>query len=101
ADRTVRAEVHRLYILPFDPPGAASPAAAAPLIRELFPRTEIVTSFAVQDLCWDKVATQERLLDRGVPVPDTVMSAEPSDVYEFVREHQCAIMKERYSCAGQ
>jgi glutathione synthase/RimK-type ligase-like ATP-grasp enzyme len=102
ADRAVRADVHRLYILPFDAPGTdATSAAAASLIRELFPRTEVVTSFAIQDLCWDKVTTQERLVDRGIPVPDTLMSSEASDVYAFVREHQFAIMKERHSCAGQ
>jgi glutathione synthase/RimK-type ligase-like ATP-grasp enzyme len=96
ADPARRAAVHRLYALPFD-----APAPVGPFIRQLFPRVEIVTSFAAQDLCWDKLATEERLLNRGVPVPETLMSAEPSDVYEFVRTHEFAILKERYSCAGQ
>ncbi|MFI5367253.1 MAG: RimK family alpha-L-glutamate ligase [Candidatus Binatia bacterium] len=90
------ADVHRLYVLPFDPP-----APPAGWIRQLFPRAEVATSFAVQDLCWDKVATQERLLDRGVPVPETLVSTEPDHVHEFVRQHGFAILKERYSCAGQ
>src|SRR5947207_2483580 len=76
------AAVRRLYVLPFDPPSADSlrrtaahvapdvSAAPAVLVRALFPRVEIFTSFAVQELCWDKLATQERLVDRGVPVPD-------------------------------
>jgi glutathione synthase/RimK-type ligase-like ATP-grasp enzyme len=96
ADPARRANVHRLYVLPFD-----APEPIAPLIRHLFPRVEVVTSFAAQDLCWDKVATEERLLNRGVPVPETLMSTAPADVYEFVREHEFAILKERYSCAGQ
>jgi glutathione synthase/RimK-type ligase-like ATP-grasp enzyme len=96
ADPVRRAAVHRLYVLPFDAP---EPAGA--FIRRLFPRVEVVTSVAAQDLCWDKVATEERLLNRGVPVPETLMSAEPADVYEFVRTHEFAILKERYSCAGQ
>lgn len=89
------ADVHRLYVLPFDPP-----APPASWIRQLFPRAEVATSFAVQDLCWDKVATQERLLDRGVPVPETLVSTEPEHAHEFVRQHGFAILKERYSCAG-
>jgi len=98
----LRSQVRRLYILPFDPPASLDrSASASTLVRELFPRTELVTSFAVQDLCWDKIATQERLRDRGVPVPDTVMSSQPSDVYEFVREHEFAVIKDRYACAGQ
>jgi len=105
ADRERAAAVHRLYVLPFDPPPptrlpttlATSPAA---LIRVLFPRAEVVNSFAVQDLCWDKLATEERLLDRGVPVPETLTSPEPADVYDFVHRHGFAILKERFSCAG-
>src|ERR1700693_1148740 len=57
ADPERRAAVHRLYVLPFD-----APAPVATFIRNLFPRVEVVTSFAAQDLCWDKVATEERLL---------------------------------------
>ncbi len=95
-------DVHRLYVLPFDHPAAtAAPESPAALVRALFPRAEIATSFTVQDLCWDKVATQERLLDRGVPVPDTLVSSDPADAREFIRRHGFAILKERYSCAGQ
>jgi hypothetical protein len=97
-----RAAVHRLYVLPFDPPHLQEwPTAPAALVRALFPRIDVATTFAVQDLCWDKVATQERLLDRGLPVPETLMSADPAEVREFVRVHGFAILKERFSCGGQ
>lgn len=96
------AAVHRLYVLPFDPPqSAALPATPATLVRALFPRADLATSFAVQDLCWDKIATQERLLDRGVPVPETLVTSEPAEAHDFVHAHGFAILKERYSCAGQ
>ncbi|MFQ5666850.1 MAG: hypothetical protein ACE5I7_10515, partial [Candidatus Binatia bacterium] len=101
------ADVHRLYVLPFDLPATAAPLSAgagtspASLIRTLFPGAELVTSFAVQDLCWDTLATAERLLDRGVPVPETMFTSEPSDVHAFVQEHGFAILKERFSCGGR
>jgi hypothetical protein len=98
ADRAGAAEVRRLYVLPFDAPAAVPPAT---LIREVFPRAEVTTSFAVQDLCWDKIATQEILLKRGVPVPDTVITSEPEDVHQFVRQHEFAVLKERHGCGGQ
>jgi hypothetical protein len=99
ADPMQRRDVHRLYVLPFDAPvGTGAPAA---VVRELFPRSEIAVSFAVQDLCWDKIATEQRLLDRGVPVPDTLVCTEPAEVLDFVRRHGFAILKERYSCGGQ
>lgn len=102
ADSERRAAVHRLYVLPFDVPSSTRwPDEPMTLVRALFPRVDIATSFAVQELCWDKIATQERLFDRGVPVPDTLMSTAPAEVHDFVRRHGFAILKERYSCAGQ
>jgi glutathione synthase/RimK-type ligase-like ATP-grasp enzyme len=102
------ADVHRVYVLPFDPPatsplprGTDRPAAPAALVRAAFPRAEVANSFAVQDLCWDKVATQERLLERGIPVPDTLVSVDPTEVVDFVRRHGFAVLKERHSCGGQ
>ena len=102
------AAVRRLYVLPFDPPepgpgepGADTPGAHFTLVRALFPRAEIFTSFAAQDLCWDKLATQERLRDRGLPVPDTLVSTDPQECRDFVARHGFALLKERFSCAGQ
>ena len=102
ADHARCAAIHRLYVLPFDPPASdGAVSTPATLVRALFPRAEVVVSFAVQDLCWDKIATEQRLLDRGVPVPESLMSSDPDDVREFVRRHGFAIFKERFSCAGQ
>jgi hypothetical protein len=102
ADASLGADVHRLYVLPFDPPlRPGMPETPALLVRALFPRAELVTPFGVQDLCWNKVAMQERLVDRGVPVPDTLIAADPGDVRAFVRQHGFAILKEPAGCAGQ
>jgi len=102
AQRERCAEVHRLYILPFDPPAKVEPAETpSTLVQALFPRAEVVTPFAVQDLCSDKVATQERLVDRGIPVPDTLISSEPAEVYDFVRTHGYAVLRDRYACGSQ
>ncbi|MBI3783257.1 MAG: hypothetical protein HY270_07635 [Deltaproteobacteria bacterium] len=98
ADRQKCREVSKLYILPFDAPPGDKPA---PLVRDLFPNAICVNSFASQDLCWDKIATQERLVDRGVPVPDTLITSDPSEVEDFVRRHDFAILKQRFSCSGQ
>ena len=98
ADHRRGADVHRLYVLPFDPPERMSAGA---IIRELFPRAEVVISFPLQELCWDKIATQELLLERGVPVPDTLITSEPADVHRFVQEHGFVMLKERYACGGQ
>jgi glutathione synthase/RimK-type ligase-like ATP-grasp enzyme len=98
ADHRRGADVHRLYVLPFDPPPTMSPAG---IVRELFPRAEVVTSFPLQELCWDKIATQELLLERGLPIPDTLITSEPTEVRRFVREYRFVMLKERYTCGGQ
>lgn len=104
ADPLRRSAVRRLYLLPFDLPATARVSsrgdAVADFLRGLFPRVDVVNGLATQDLCWDKVATQQRLLHRGVPVPDTLITTDPSDVLEFVRAQRFAILKERFGCGG-
>jgi len=104
-DPLLRGRVRRLYVLPFDPPvNARIPPRAeaiATFLKRLFPRVEIVNSLASHELCWDKLVTQERLVHRGVPVPDTLLTSEPAEVYEFVRQHELAILKARSGCGGQ
>ncbi len=101
----LRGEVRRLYLLPFDPPASSHTTlqadAIATFVKKLFPRVEIMNSMAAHEICWDKLVTQERLVHRGVPVPDTLLTSDPAEVYEFVRHQGLAILKERSSCGGQ
>ena len=93
------ADVRALYVLPFDLPAPDMVPATA--VRHLCPRAELVTSFAAQDLCFDKLATQERLLDRGLPLPETLVTHDPEEVRDFVRTHRYAVLKERHASAAQ
>jgi len=94
-------EVDALYVLPFDSPGTrAAREDEEALVGRLFPRVPLVTPFAVQNLCWDKVATQERLLKQGVPMPAAIVTDDFAEVKSFVREHRFAILKEPKSCGG-
>jgi glutathione synthase/RimK-type ligase-like ATP-grasp enzyme len=93
------AETRVLYCLPFDLP--APDMAPSSVIHRLCPRAELVTSFAAQDLCFDKLATLERLRDRGLPLPETLVSHDSDDVWDFVRRHRYAVLKEQHSSAGQ
>lgn len=90
-------EIDRVYVLPFDPPAERT---AEEYLYELLPAARPIISFAVQDLCWDKIATQERLLGRGLSMPATVITSQPRDVAEFVRRHEYAIIKHPSSCGG-
>lgn len=92
--------VTQLYVLPFDPPASES-STAEELADRIFPNARTIVGFKVQDLCWDKIATQERLIDRGVPVPDTLVTSLPEEVVDFVRTHELAVLKQNRSCAGQ
>jgi len=95
--------VERLYVLPFEMPlglPEALPLTAAPLIRALFPRAELVNAPAVHDLCWDKLATAQRLLERGLPMPESLITTDPEEARDFVRRHGQAMLKEPRSCGG-
>jgi len=70
-------------------------------VREHFPRAEILNSMEVHELCWDKLRTDEHLLARGVPVPETLFTGSAAEVRDFVARHRFAILKERASCGGQ
>jgi glutathione synthase/RimK-type ligase-like ATP-grasp enzyme len=92
-------EASRVYVLPFDPPPEHSAGSGA-LLRELFPQADLVNSPAVHELCWDKIATTERLLDRGVPMPATIITHQPEEARRFIAEHEHAVLKEPRSCGG-
>ena len=92
------AGVHRVYVLPFDAPPQSGAGA---VIRQLFPRAEIAVGFAAQDLCWDRLAVQQRLHDRGLPVPETLVSSDPAEAAEFVLRHGVALLRERHAYGGQ
>lgn len=89
--------VQRVYVLPFD---AESSAEASRRMSRLFPNGRPLVPFAVQDLCWDKLATQQRLVSRGVAVPETLVSQDTAEVRDFVRSHGITIFKARFGCAG-
>lgn len=95
--------VQRVYTLPFDVPAAlpeALPREPAALVRALFPRAELINAPTVHELTWDKVATAERLVDRGVPMPETLITSDAAEARDFVRRHGQAILKETRACGG-
>lgn len=107
-ETAVRAEqawqsVERLYVLPFDVPlhlPDSLPLTATPLIQALFPRAELVNAPAAHELCWDKLVMARRLLERGVPMPESLITNDPEEARDFVRRHAHAILKETRSCGG-
>lgn len=94
----------RLYVLPFELPArlpADVPATPSGLLRALFPHATPCNSVAAHELCWDKIASSERLLARGVAVPDTLIAHSVDDAREFIGRHEHAILKAPRSCGGE
>lgn len=95
--------VRRLYVLPFDVPADLPqelPLDAAQLVKDLFPRAEVANGMAAHALCWDKLAAARRLLERGVAMPETLITMDPDEARDFVRHHDQAILKEPRACGG-
>ena len=102
-DRTKWVGVRRVYVLPFDVPAARpldAPAAPRELIRWLFPGAEVLNSFDVHAICWDKPALAERWLHRGVRVPDGVFTNSVDEAIAFAQQHEHTILKAPHSCGG-
>ncbi len=92
-----REDIERLYVLPCIAPDGSS---VAQLVRSRLPQAQPFVPFEVQDLCWDKIATQKRLLERGIATPDTLITDDAEEVRQFVKHHTYAILKEPAGCAG-
>lgn len=96
--------VRKLYVLPFEVPAALPedlPLDGPHLLHALFPRAEIVNPPGAHNLCWDKIATAQRLNERGVAMPETLITMDPDEARDFVRRHGQAILKEPRACGGQ
>lgn len=97
----LRPRLDALYVLPFDAPRAAGGAGdVAEFVTRLFPGVPPLTPFAVQELCRDRVALQERLLKHGVATPTALVTDDFREVKAFVREHRFAMLKEPIAGAG-
>ncbi|MGH7786878.1 MAG: ATP-grasp domain-containing protein, partial [Candidatus Binatia bacterium] len=95
--------VRRLYVLPFDVPldlPADLPPQPALLLKALFPKADAINPPAVHDLCWDKLAMARRLIERGVPMPESLITNDPQEARDFVRQHGQVILKEPRACGG-
>lgn len=103
-DPSLGRDVERVYVLPFDLPRQLPetlPAQTGPLLKTLFPQATVVNSATAHELCWDKIASWERLLARGVPVPDTLITHSADEARAFIVRHQHAILKAGRSCGGE
>jgi hypothetical protein len=103
ADRWHWRHVSRLYVLPFDVPiglSAALPSTSAALVPALFPDAHVLNDLAAHELCWDRPTAARRLLARGVPMPDSLITDDPEEVRAFTRTHEYAILKAPRSCGG-
>ncbi|HVN84837.1 MAG TPA: hypothetical protein VMW17_08350 [Candidatus Binatia bacterium] len=102
-DRTKWVGVRRVYVLPLDVPASlpmGAPSAPSALIRWLFAGAEIVNAFDVHAICWDKPLLTERWLNRGVPVPEGVLTGAIDEANAFIRHHEHVILKAPHSCGG-
>ncbi len=91
-----------VYTFPFDVPlGLGAPAEVEAFLRQTFGEAPLVVPLELQELCWDKLATQERLLSQGVSMPDTLLTDDFDELRRFVREHRFVVLKQPQGCGGQ
>jgi len=104
ADRHRWTGVTGVYVLPFDVPSGLSarlPSTSAALVQALFPEARVFNDVAVHELCCDKAASARRLLARGVPMPESLLTDDADEARNFIIEHQNVLVKAPGPCGGQ
>ena len=91
---TERPEVSLIYTLPFDGIAEVEVDAA---IHSHFPKAGWANSSTAHDLCRDRFAFSERMLTRGIPVPETIVTETSEEALDFVRRHEHVVMRESRS----
>jgi glutathione synthase/RimK-type ligase-like ATP-grasp enzyme len=104
AERRRWQEVEGVYVLPFDVPLGLPPdlpSTSAALVHALFPAAHVFNDLTTHELCWDRPTAARRLLARGVPMPDSLITEDPDEARAFVAEHEHAVLKAPRTCGGQ
>lgn len=91
------AEVALVYVLPFeepDPVGTSSVQDTVDLLSEAFPKARIANPIAAHELCTDRIQLSERLLERGIPVPETLVTSSPDEARDFIRQFEHVVLRD-------
>ncbi len=91
------ADVRILYVLPFEDPidkESAATVEASDLLSRAFPRARVANSVVGHDLCSDRIELNERLIDRGIPVPETLVTSSPDEARKFIHQFEHAVLRD-------
>lgn len=93
-----RSDVALVYVLPFETAPTSVPISSATetatALAAAFPNARIANPIVAHELCTDRVALSERLLERGIPVPESVVTDASEEAREFVRRCQHTVLRD-------
>ncbi len=90
-------EARLIYVLPFDTPlarDAVDGQEIADFLIEACPKARVANSVLAHELCTDRIALSERLLERGVAVPETLVTSSPDEAREFIDQFEHAVLRD-------
>ncbi len=87
-------EVSTLYLLPQERP---LDDESGGLLESRFPHATIANPAPAHDLCRDRLAFCERMLERGIAIPETVVTESVEEAQDFIGRHEHAVMREMRS----
>jgi len=86
-------EVSQVYVFPLEA-GVADGDELYRLLSRRFPNATVINPPAAHHLSADRVALGARLLERGVPMPETLVTDDPKEVRDFVVRYEHAVLRD-------
>lgn len=83
--------VSQVYVLPFD---AADAVQSRAMLAQAFPSGQAANSLAAHELATDRIALGERLLERGVAIPEALVTDDPEEARAFIARCGHAVLRD-------
>ncbi len=74
--------------------GSSSVQSTVDLLSRAFPKAKVANPTTAHELCTDRVDLSERLLERGIPIPETLVTNSPDEARDFIRQFEHAVLRD-------
>ncbi len=86
--------ISTVYVLPCESLLERTGDDLVTVLGEVFPKAVTANGLTAHRLCNSRVDLDERLIERGIPVPETLLTSSAEEARDFVKKYEHAILRE-------